>query len=283
MSESPQTFRIIHPDSRIAEGPLRATKHLGGEIWQFRSHIWIVFKEQFRLAYHGASLGVLWNYVLPIIPLSVYLLLSRLRFVPGFDGVDSAVYITFGVTLWLLFAGCIQTPIQMIQSRNQETMKTSFPLSAAVISGFGKLVFETLVRAAFVALVIVATGTCPAAHMALLPFLLIPAIMLFVGAGLLLGILNIVYTDVSRVVAIILQYGVFVSGVIFPLHGSGLLNTINRFNPLSIFIDASRQIAFSGTIHSAVPLAIACAASVVVFLASCRIFYIMEYRVRGIS
>lgn len=283
MSNNPLTLRVIRPDSRISEGPLRATRHLAREIWQFRSHIRIVFREQFQAAYHGTSLGVLWNYLLPMIPLSVYLLLSRLRFIPSFEGVDSSVYITFGVTLWLLFAGCIQTPIQTIQSRNLETMKTSFPLSAAIISAFGKLAFETLVRAAFVAAVAITTGSYPVVQAVLLLPLLLPAMMLFMGAGLLLGILNIVYTDVSRVVAIVLQYGVFISGVLFPLHSSGLLATINQFNPLAIFIDASRQVAFTGTIHSTSALAIASLVAVVVFLTSCRVFYIMEYRVRGVS
>lgn len=260
-----------------------AVMHLFDEIWTFRSHVWIVFNEQFRAAYHGSGLGLLWNYLLPVVPLSVYLFLSRLRVFPDFEGVDSAAFLTFGVTLWFLFSGIVQTPISIIQSRNKESMKTAFPLSASIASGFAKLLFDTLVRIIFVAIVIFVTQSWPMWQCLLLPLILIPALFFFASAGLLLGTLNVIYNDVSRVVNIVLQYGIFISGVIFPLPDSGLFATLNLFNPFAIFIDASRSIVFQGIIQNTELYLVMTAVSVLMLIISCRIFFIMEYRVRGIN
>jgi ABC-type polysaccharide/polyol phosphate export permease len=278
-----QQVRIIRPDSRVNDGALAALSHLLGEIWHFRSHIRIVFKEQFRAAYSGTGLGLFWNYALPLVPLTVYWFLSKLRVFPDFDGVDSAVYLTFGVTIWFLLAGCVQTPIQVVQSRNKEAMKTTFPLSASIVSGFARLLFDTLVRLVLVIVVVAVTQSWPTWLGLLLPFVLLPGLLLFMGAGLLLGILNVIYNDVSRVVNIALQYGIFVSGVIFPLPAIGLLKEISLYNPFFVFIESSRSIVFLGGVEHVNAYIAMSVAALAVFISAARLFYIMEYRVRGIS
>ena len=275
--------RIIRPDSRMTEGSIEAVRNLFGEIWIFRSHIKIVFKEQFRAAYAGTGLGIFWSYVLPLVPLTVYWALSRLRVFPSFEGVDGATFLTFGVTLWFLLAGCVQMPIQVVQSRNNEAMKTAFPLSASIVSGFAQLLFEALVRCVLVIVVVVATQSWPTWQALMLPVTLLPALLLFVAVGLIFGILNVIYNDVSRVVTILLQYGIFVSGVIFPLYDTGLLSTLNLFNPFAVFIEACRAVVFHGTIENFRAYLAMTGLALIMFVLACRAFFIMEYRIRGIT
>ena len=278
-----QQIHIIRPDSRMRESMLSAIRHLINEIWNYRSHIRIIFKGRFRAAYSGTGLGIFWNYALPLVPLTVYWFLSVLRVFPNFEGVDGATFITFGVTLWFLFAGCVQIPMQVIQSRNKESMKTNFPLSASIVSEFARLLFDTMVRIILVSIIIVSTQSWPTAQGLMLPFMLLPALFLFTGIGVMLGILNVIYNDVSRVVNIILQYGIFVSGVIFPLYDIGILSAFNAINPFAVFIDASRSIVFQGVINNLQNYLIASGLAFIFFAVSIRIFFVMEYRVRGVN
>ena len=278
-----QQIHIIRPDSRMRESILSAIRHLINEIWNYRSHIRIIFKGRFRAAYSGTGLGIFWNYALPLVPLTVYWFLSVLRVFPNFEGVDGATFITFGVTLWFLFAGCIQIPMQVIQSRNKESMKTNFPLSASIVSEFARLLFDTMVRIILVSIIIVSTQSWPTAQGLMLPFMLLPALFLFTGIGVMLGILNVIYNDVSRVVNIILQYGIFVSGVIFPLYDIGILSAFNAINPFAVFIDASRSIVFQGVINNLQNYLVVSCLAFIFFAVSIRIFFVMEYRVRGIN
>ena len=278
-----QQIHIIRPDSRMRESILSAIRHLINEIWNYRSHIRIIFKGRFRAAYSGTGLGIFWNYALPLVPLTVYWFLSVLRVFPNFEGVDGATFITFGVTLWFLFAGCIQIPMQVVQSRNKESMKTNFPLSASIVSEFARLLFDTMVRIILVSIIIVSTQSWPTAQGLMLPFTLLPALFLFTGIGVMLGILNVIYNDVSRAVNIILQYGIFVSGVIFPLYDTGILSAFNAINPFAIFIDASRSIVFQGVINNLQNYLVASGLAFIFFAVSVRIFFVMEYRVRGIN
>ena len=278
-----QQIHIIRPDSRMRESMLSAIRHLINEIWNYRSHIRIIFKGRFRAAYSGTGLGIFWNYALPLVPLTVYWFLSVLRVFPNFEGVDGATFVTFGVTLWFLFAGCIQIPMQVIQSRNKESMKTNFPLSASIVSEFARLLFDTMVRIILVSIIIVSTQSWPTAQGLMLPFMLLPALFLFTGIGVMLGILNVIYNDVSRVVNIILQYGIFVSGVIFPLYDIGILSAFNAINPFAVFIDASRSIVFQGVINNLQNYLVVSCLAFIFFAVSIRIFFVMEYRVRGVN
>jgi lipopolysaccharide transport system permease protein len=276
-------IRIIRPDNRVNEGVGSAIHHIAAEVWAFRSHIRIVFGEQFRAAYSGTGLGVFWNYVLPLLPLTIYWFLARMRVFPNFEGVDGAAYLTFGITLWFLFAGLVQTPIQVVQARNKESMKTSFPLSASIVSGLARLAFDTIIRIALVAIVIVFTHSWPQWNALLLPLVALPAFLLFVGTGLLLGILNVIYNDVSRLINIVLQYGIFISGVLFPLPEGAILTKLNLINPFAVFIEACREIVFLGAIEKPLVYALTSAFALLVFALSVRLFFVMEYRVRGLG
>ncbi len=162
-------------------------------------------------------------------------------------------------------------------------MKTAFPLSASIMSGFAKLLFDTLIRSLFVMLVMVTTLSIPEWQFVLMPLVLIPAMLLFIGSGLLLGVLNVIYKDVSRVVSIALQYGIFVSGVIFPLNSIGFLSVANKYNPFAVFIDASRSIVFQGSITNLTNFALMSLFALATFLLAVRVFYVMEHRIRGIT
>ena len=107
--------------------------------------------------------------------------------------------------------------------------------------------------------------------------------MFFVGVGLLLSILNVVTKDVSRLVNIALQYGIFISGVIFPVENINFLATLNAFNPFAQFIELSRSMAFLGEFGDLKTYAWMSVAGVIQFIIGLRIFYIMEYRIRGIG
>lgn len=275
--------RRYRPDSRFNVGLFGAVAALLREMVEFRSHILMLFSNEFKASYRGTALGVAWNLILPILPITVYVLLASLRVFPSFEGIPPAVYIGFNVTLWFLFTGFINRPIQVVQSRNNEIMKTAMPLSASIASSFARLCFDTLLRIAFVAALMAATATIPTVGAAALLPIVFAGSIFFLAVGLLLSILNVIYPDVDRVVTIILQYGIFLSGVIFPISSMGPLAVLETTNPFSVFIHAARDAVFFGTVSHPVAFAAWTAAGLVLLLVSARFFYLMEYRIRGLA
>lgn len=275
-------MKIISPNIRVNDSSFSALRHLLGEVVGYKGQIWTVFKQNFRSSYYGTGFGVLWNFILPLVPITVYLFLTKIRVFPSFEGVNGSTYLTFGVMIWFVFSGFVQLPISTVSSRTSEAMKTSLPLSASILSGFANLVFETIVRIGLVVGIMVLTQSWPTPFAPGLILVFVIGFFLFFGIGLILSILNVIYKDISRVTTILLQYGIFVSGVIFPLGTSNLAVLNSKLNPFAVFVDASRDIVFVGALRHPIPFAIWAAIGVVIFLVGCRIFYVMEYRIRGI-
>ncbi len=280
--EGAQALRIYRPDSRFKVGLTGGITALAREVFAYRSHISTIFRNDFRASYRGTALGVVWNFVLPILPITVYVLLVNLRVFPAREGIPASVYIGFNVTLWFLFTSLINQPIQVVRARNIEVMKTAMPLSATIASSFARLTFDTLVRSAFVIALMAATGaSVKLTALAIVPVVFAGAVF-FLGVGLLLSILNAIFPDIDRIVTIVLQYGIFLSGVIFPLSSIGPLAFLEIVNPFAVFIHAARAVIFEGDLPNPVPLFAWSAFGTALLVVAARFFYVMEYRVRGL-
>lgn len=275
-------YREYHADSRFDDGVLQASRHLVGELGRHRSHIRTMFMQEFRNSYAGTRLGVFWNIALPLLPVSVYVLLATLRVVPEFPNAPPALAITLNVTLWFLLSACVSMPITTVKGRNAEAMKTSLPLSTALVASFARTLFETLVRLGLVVVVaaVLLHAPAPTAPLAIVVALL--GCALFLAVGLVASLVNIIVPDVQRVVTALLQYGVFLSGVVFPLPKLPVIGELHWANPFYVFIEATRELAFQGWPSAPVPLAVWSAIGVVGLLFALRVFYVMEHRIRGV-
>lgn len=194
----------------------------------------------------GTVIGSAWNIIIPITPVCLYLLLSSLRAIPNFNDVNSAVYLTFGVTLWFLFVGCIKIPIDVIDNKLALSRQTKIPLLGIIIAKFAHVLYEFFIRLILVTLVIYITESTLHWTVIFLPFFVLIAVMLFTAVGIILGIMNKIWPDVRKVSDIVLQYGIFVSGVIFPITIYESLHLLSLINPLAFFIELCRSLAFKG-------------------------------------
>lgn len=278
--QSPKQTRHYVAHSRLDVTSIDALFALAREIVQYRSHISMMFAGDFRNSYRGTVLGVVWNFILPVVPISVYILLVNLKVFPQYEGLQPSVYIGFNVTMWMLFTGMITRPMQVVKSRNQETMKTAMPMSVAITSSFAQLCFDTMVRLGLVAVLVVCFAQWP--HMNLLPFLfaLLSGLMFCLSIGLTFAILNVIYPDIDRVTMIFLQYGLFLSGVIFPVSTLGPLSVLENLNPFNVFIRSTRDYLFFGVDPTPQFVCTWAAVTLIMFLISLRFFYIMEHRIR---
>ncbi|BCH25916.1 hypothetical protein MesoLjLc_58300 [Mesorhizobium sp. L-8-10] len=280
--EQRPTIRVYRADNRFEDSALSAFAHLAQEIWRHRAHVSLLFTRDFRAAYRGSALGVFWNFVLPLLPVSVYVFLSVAGVFPAIEHLPRAVYVSFNVTLWLLFAGLVEQPIRVVKSRNSEAMKTSLPISVSIVSSMAALSFETLLRLLLVAGLVLAYQVPLALTAPLTVFAVLIGMVFSLSIGLMLAILNIVMPDVQSIVTVVMRYGIFVSGVIFPLPAIESLRWLEVLNPFALIIQVAREQAFSGYLTHPVALAAFTIATILLTLLAARVFYLMEYRIRGI-
>jgi len=260
-----------------------ALRKLIQQINTHRWHIRQMFNQNFTNAYRFTRFGVIWNYILPMVPITVWVLLNGLRLFPSFDNVSSVVYVTLGVTLWFLFSGCVTLPIATVESKISEAARSELPLISFVIAGFAQLSFDTLVRIAATAIVFIGFHGAPAITIIATPFVIFFALIFFSGIGLTLAIFNLAYRDINKIVVMLLQYGMLLSAIVFPISRIPVLGQISVFNPFYIFVDSIRTLTVFGELRHPISLGLFSLAGIVFFLIACRLFYAGEQRIKGFA
>lgn len=260
-----------------------ALRTLAREVGRHRWHISQLFLRDFAGAYQLTRFGVVWNYILPIVPISVWVLLSAFRMFPSFEGVSSVVHVTMGVTLWFLYAGFMMTPITTVEGKIREGAKSEMPLIGFVIAGFAQLVFDTLVRTLATAAVFAYFQGAPSVGVIAAPVIVAAGFLFFAGVGMTLAIFNLAYRDIVKIVGVILSYGMLLSGVVFPIDQVPVLSDYVAFNPFYVFVDSVRTVATTGEIRHPAELAGFSLAGVLVFIFACRFFHASEQRLKGFA
>jgi len=279
----PPIKTVYLPDSRYAVGPFAAMSAIFREIFQFRSHALTLFSNDFKASYRGTTFGILWNFILPLVPISVYLLLVNIRVFPAYDGMEPALFLAFNVMFWYFITGLVLRPIDVVKSKAASSMKTSLPLSVAISSSFAQLVFDGLVRLGLVVVLVFVFRDWPSPNVLGLIITLLASLAFCLSAGLILSIFNMAYSDTQRLVGIFLQYGLFLSGVIFPMSSMGRLSVLEVWNPFAVFVGAARDYIFIGSYAHPEAIGIWSFISLMMLVIGFRFFYTMEQRVRGLT
>lgn len=264
------------PEYRIDTGILAALRGLASQILQNRWQIWMTFKRNFTGNYKGTGLGPMWNFILPLVPITIYVFLAKFRLFPSVDHIDPAVYITCGVTVWFVCSNAVQATMSSVLNDGSIAARTSFPLVGAVVAGYSQIAFETVLRLAATLVVTLFLFGLPSPLSVLFPFILLPPLLLFVGAGIFLAIFNVAYRDVGQVTGIALQYAIFLSCVIFPLPHQYM-----RFNPFAVTVNEVRHWMLYGQLQHPYEYAAVSVLGLVVFMLAARTLYVAEYRIRG--
>lgn len=249
-----------------------------------RELAWRLFLRDVSVRYRQSVLGVLWVLVLPLFALAVFLVLGRARVlnVPPTD-VPYPVFLLFGLALWQLFAQGLAGCTNALVAGGSMVVKINFPKETLVVAALGQALVDFLVRLALVAAVAAAYGVAPRATALLAPLAVVPLVLLTLGLGLALSLLNVVFRDVAPAVTMITSLLMFLTPVAYPAPGGGALGRLMALNPLTPIIDAARQLAFAGTLADPRAFAVAAAASAAVFLVSWRVFHLAEYKMAEVA
>lgn len=269
------------PQTRLHDSLWTILKHFGQEFKRTRWQIWVTFKRDFVSTYTQTTVGFLWSVVLPLIPLTVYILLAYLRVLKTTENMPFVVYIAIGITIWTFLSGSLTSPIQALQKSKMVLETSKYPMLAVILSNFGQMVFDMMVRIIFVTLALLYYHIPLSWHLLLLPLLILPLALFSLSLGIILSILNVIARDIQNVVDIVMRYGIFLSSVIFPMSETGLTGALNLFNPFNTFVNSLRYFIVLGDIPSSAAYWFTSAISVVLFLTACKVLYMMEYRLKA--
>lgn len=197
--------------------------------------------------YRRRWFGWLWVVLMPIIPVSAYLLLRLALPGPVAPGdLAPAAYVGIGVTLWFLYKDLFLAAFVAFRRQGPLLAQTPYPIGLAICTEISSVLIDFVIRAVFVVAVLVMIGLPEGSAPFLGGLMVLAAAASFAAAGIVALPLFILFPDLEDVSDILFRYLIFFSFAIFPIDLGGLAGQLLALNPFGAAIEGTRGLLTSG-------------------------------------
>lgn len=173
----------------------------------------------------------------------------------GILNVDSAaipyaLFVLVGTILWTTFLDALTAPIYGLLAEQRLLARTSASPESIVLGKLGQVLFNIVIKAMLLTIALVWYGLKVPVTAVLAPVGVLSLAALGTAVGLVLAPINLLYRDISRILAIITTFWFFFSPVYFPAPSVGAIGTIMRINPVTPLLSDTRSLVLTGSLAS---------------------------------
>ena len=284
-SVKPSAANVTRPvryySSNAANGyGLKIWPMMAREIVDSRELIWSLARRNIAVKYRQSLLSYLWIIIPPVFAVAVFSYLATHRIINiGATPMPYLSYALFNISIWLLFSNAMTSSTRSLADAGSLVTRVNFPKITVVIASLGDALLEFFIRMTIVIGIFYLQGVHPGWAALMAPVLLVPLLLLAIGLGLFLSILNLVIRDTSSLLGIILNIGMFVTPVLYAPPRIEPFATLNLFNPVGHVLENMGSLLLYGELANTNMLAVTTLFSLVVFLSGWRIFNLTMPRV----
>lgn len=238
--------------------------------WELIKHLAM---KEIKSRYKQSFLGVFWVVLNPFFQMLIMsFIFSKIIKLQDL-GVPYPVYVYAGLLPWLFLANSLTSSTQVLIDNAALIKKIYFPREILILATISAKVFDFSL-ALLVFFLIMAWYHVPFTLYILLflPIFLVQLIFVF-GLSLLLAMFNLYYRDFQYLLNLIISLWFYVTPVLYAVEFFPTeYQWIFKLNPMSVFINAYRQVLLAGDAPKFSSLFIGIAISVILFLISYKIF-----------
>ncbi len=220
---------------------------LPSEVIRNRRLIVSLAKNDFRTRYAGSYFGIIWAFIQPVVTVLVYWLVFGLGFKSHTDtGVPFVLYLTCGIVPWFYCQ-------EILISGTNVLLEYSY-LVKKVVFEFGVLPFVKALSALFVHLFFICVAVFIAILYGFRPSLYLLQLVYYFAAMFVLAIgicygtsaAVIFFRDLSQIISIALQIGIWSVPIMFSLHTfeTSSFAWIFRINPMYYIVTGYRDAVY---------------------------------------
>lgn len=240
-------------------------------MWSNRQLILQMTKRDVIGRYKGSVMGVMWSFLNPLFLLVIYTFVFSVVFKARWgtslpeSKTQFAILLFVGMIVHGLFAETLNRAPGLILSNVSYVKKIVFPLEILPVVAIGTALFHALVSVLVLVVAFVLINGYLQWTIVFLPLVLLPLIVLTLGAAWGLASLGVFLRDVAQPIGLIMTVLLFASPVFYPI--TALPEYIRPWlmlNPLTFVIEQARAVLVFGQIPDWAGLAIYSLASLLI-------------------
>ena len=217
------------------------------QVWSYRNLIADLAQRDLKARYKRSFIGWVWSLINPAVTLGIYTVVFGffLKAPPpqaGNGELESfALFLFCGLIVWNLFSGVVNTSISSFSSAGSLLTRTYFPPECPMVAGLITVVLQVLMETAILLFIMIVLGNVSWTAIFLVPVFVLMSCFAF-GVGLVMGLANIRFRDVSYLVGIGMQALFYSTPIVYPLDiVPDRVKGWIELNPLTSFVGAMRD------------------------------------------
>ncbi len=275
-----EPITTYEPDNSLKKGYLYIFKEIFNELRKNRWLTYQLFKRDFLAAYKQSLMGIFWALILPLISVGAFIILNRSGiFSIGDIKAPYPIYAILGMTFWQLFSGGLLASSNSLVAAGTMLTKINFSKKSLVIASMGRPFVSFLVQLVLVVFLFIYYRFMPSMTILLLPLMIIPILLLTLGLGFLLSLINGVMRDIGNILGVLLTFLMFLTPVLYAKPTIGILADATNYNPLYYLVSAPRDLILTGSISELGGFFITIIITIIIFIVCLIIFHLTETRV----
>ena len=251
------------------------------EVLKYKSLLNNLAIRDFLIRYKQAFAGIMWALIKPLISILVFGYISS-KINNTENTATNFVYVASAMLLWQLFSNVFNDVSNSIIGNSNLFSKVYFPKIIIPISTILVCLIDFLISLIILIVLFIIAGQTIHWHIILAPLFILLTLINGFGIGLYFATINVKFRDVKFIVPVILQFGMYVTPVIFNTRYyldriPEWMHWIFYLNPMVGAIDGFKYSLFGGdAIYNIYYFIISICVSVIFLFIGIRYFYKFE-------
>jgi lipopolysaccharide transport system permease protein len=220
------------------------------EVFAEKDLLLILAKRDITVRYKQTMLGILWAIIRPVATMFVFIFaFKQIPSLKTSEAYPFQLILFSGILIWNYFANSFQAVSNSLLVNSNLISKVYFPRLIIAFSSIAVSLLDLLIGLlVFIILDVYYENPIPFSII-YFPMAILLTTFFSVGLGLILGSYSIKYRDILQIIPIVVQYGFFISPVVYTV--SSLLtktwfNYYLIFNPVVGLIEIARYYLLGG-------------------------------------
>lgn len=208
------------------------------ELYQYRPMIVNLVRRDLRGRYKGSLLGFLWNFILPLMQIIVYIMVFTIVFRQNIE--DYYVYLIVGMIPWIMFSESATSGAGSVVDNSQLITKIYFPRSVIPVSIVISKFVNFLISMVMVFAVLIIGGHGFEVYALLTtPYAVLCLFMFSIGLATLLAAADVYLRDVQYLISVLLMMWIWITPIMYvpDFIDNEIFDFILAVNPMTYLIE----------------------------------------------
>jgi ABC-2 type transport system permease protein len=215
-----------------------------------RRILFLLVTRDLKVKYAGSALGYFWSILEPLMLAGVYWFIFTKLIHRSIGESPYVIFLLCGMLPWQFASGSLRSSMKSLSKDAKLVRSTNLPREIWVLRTVGSKMAEFLFSLPVIAFFAILTGAHLTWYIVFFPLALLIQVVLLVGCGLILAPISVLYSDVGRLLPVVLRLLFYFSPILYSVKDirhrmGGSAGDLFSLNPLAGIFDLYRTAFFN--------------------------------------